>query len=185
MFYGPRARITRPKKMFCFSGTAASGVKFNWHTIKRNKSIFNLKLIITSLFKSCTIDIKKMKYLFILQKKNSWEPNLLIFFFWPKSYISEIKKSLIVSCKDSFFISIYQDKGQMETDLILRSRNQIEPPAAGPSLTSVGSTSSLRTSPQVPPKAPKQSSKNKLIRIPHSPSMRKKGKGIGRFGLVL
>lgn len=68
------------------------------------------------------------------------------------------------------------DKGQMETDLILRSRNQIEPPAVGPSLTSLGSTSSLRTSPQVPPKAPKQSSKTKFIRIPHSPSMRKKGK---------
>lgn len=126
-----------------------------------------------------------MKYLFILHKTKFLRTKFINFFFWPKSCISEIKKSLIVSCKDPFFISIYQDKGQMETDLILRSRNQIEPPAAGPSLTSVGSTSSLRTSPQVPPKAPKQSSKNKLIRIPHSPSMRKKGKGIGRFGLVL
>lgn len=184
MFYGPRARITRPKKMFCFSGTAASGVKFNWHTIKGNKSIFNLKLIITSLFKSCTINIKNEIPIYFTKKK-FLRTKFIKFFFWPKSCISEIKKSLIVSCKDPFFISICQDKGQMETDLILRSRNQIEPPAAGPSLTSVGSTSSLRTSPQVPPKAPKQSSKNKLIRIPHSPSMRKKGKGIGRFGLVL
>ncbi|XP_022304252.1 rho GTPase-activating protein 23-like isoform X6 [Crassostrea virginica] len=68
------------------------------------------------------------------------------------------------------------DKGQMETDLILRSRNQIEPPVVGPILTSHGSTSSLRTSPQVAPKAPKHSSKSKLIRIPHSPSIKRKNK---------
>lgn len=104
-------------------------------------------------------------------------------FIWPMyRYIINIE--IFDSCyKNLFFISVYQDKGQMETDLILRSRNQIEPPASGPSLSSMGSTSSLKTSPQVAPKAPKHSSK-KLIRIPHSPSMRKKGKGIGRFGLL-
>lgn len=76
------------------------------------------------------------------------------------------------------FCFLIQDKGQMETDLILRSRNQIEPPVVGPILTSHGSTSSLRTSPQVAPKAPKHSSKSKLIRIPHSPSIKRKNKGI-------
>ncbi|XP_056007298.1 rho GTPase-activating protein 21-like isoform X7 [Ostrea edulis] len=74
------------------------------------------------------------------------------------------------------------EKGRMETDLILRSRSQMELQSAPP-LTSHGSTSSLRTSPQVPPKAPKQSSKNKLIKIPHSPSIKRKSKESKSWGL--
>ncbi|XP_061194038.1 rho GTPase-activating protein 21-like isoform X2 [Saccostrea echinata] len=74
------------------------------------------------------------------------------------------------------------ERGKMETDLILRSRNQMELQSA-PALTSHGSTTSLRTSPQVAPKAPKQSSKTKLIKIPHSPSIKRKGKESKSWGL--